>query len=311
MGLLDGRVAVVTGSGRGIGRGIALELAREGAKVVVNDAGVEVDGRGGSEDPAAQVIKEIEQGGGEAVANYDDVSKWESAQSIVETAVSSFGKIDILVNNAGILRDRTLLKMSEEEFDAVIAVHLKGTFNCTRHAAGHMREQEYGRIVNITSSAGLRGNFGQTNYSAAKAGIVGMTLTWALELGRYGITVNAMAPSAFTRMTTGLLPGTEDKVPPEMDPNLNAPLIAFLASEKAAHVNGQVFGRRGYAYTIFQKHKPAASMFKPGGWTPQEVAKNFDAVLAEYMMPPGMDVVLKKPEKAEAAEGKPKEPKAG
>jgi NAD(P)-dependent dehydrogenase (short-subunit alcohol dehydrogenase family) len=306
MGLLDGRVAAVTGSGRGIGRGIALELAREGAKVVVNDAGVDVDGRGGSEDPAAQVIKEIEQGGGEAVANYDDVSKWDGAQSIIDAAISSFGKIDILVNNAGILRDRTLLKMTEDEFDAVIAVHLKGTFNCTRHAAGHMREQEYGRIVNITSSAGLRGNFGQTNYSAAKAGIVGMTLTWALELGKYGITVNAMAPSAVTRMTTGLLPGTEDKIPPEMDPTLNAPLIAFLASEKAAHVNGQVFGRRGYAYTIFQKHKPVASMFKPGGWTPEEVSRNFDSVLAEYMMPPGMDVVLKKPEKAEAAEGKPK-----
>ena len=306
MGLLDGRVAVVTGSGRGIGRGIALELAREGAKVVVNDAGVDVDGRGGSEDPAAQVIKEIEQGGGEAVANYDDVSKFDAARNIIQTAIDSFGTIDILVNNAGILRDRTLLKMTEEEFDSVIAVHLKGTFNCARHAAGHMREQEYGRIVNITSSAGLRGNFGQTNYSAAKAGIVGMTLTWALELGKYGITVNAMAPSAVTRMTTGLLPGTEDKIPPEMDPALNAPLIAFLASEKAAHVNGQVFGRRGYSYTIFQKHKPAASMFKPGGWTAEEVGRNFDSVLAEYMMPPGMDIVLKKPEKAEAAEGKPK-----
>jgi NAD(P)-dependent dehydrogenase (short-subunit alcohol dehydrogenase family) len=219
----------------------------------------------------------------------------------VEAATSSFGKIDILVNNAGILRDRTLLKMTEEEFDAVIAVHLKGTFNCTRHAAELMREQEYGRIVNITSSAGLRGNFGQTNYSAAKAGIVGMTLTWALELGKYGITVNAMAPSAVTRMTTGLLPGTEDKVPPEMDPLLNAPLIAFLASEKAGHVNGQVFGRRGYAYTIFQKHKPAASMFKPGGWTPEEVGRNFDSVLAEYMMPPGMDVVLKRPGKPESS----------
>jgi len=299
MGLLDGRVAVVTGAGRGIGRGIALELAKEGAKVVVNDAGVETDGRGGSEDPAALVCKEIEQFGGEGAPNYDDVSNFEAARNIVQTAIDSFGTIDILVNNAGILRDRSLLKMEEEEFDAVIAVHLKGTFNCTRHAAGHMREREYGRIVNITSSAGLRGNFGQTNYAAAKAGIVGMTLTWALELGKYGITVNAMAPSAFTRMTTGLLPGADDpsKIPPEMDPNLNAALIAFLASEKAAHVNGQVFGRRGYAYTIFQKHKPAASMFKPGGWTASEVAKNFDAVLAEYMMPAGMDIKINKPEK--------------
>jgi NAD(P)-dependent dehydrogenase (short-subunit alcohol dehydrogenase family) len=303
MGLLDGQVAVVTGAGRGIGRGIAVELAKEGAKVVVNDAGVETDGRGGSEDPAALVVKEIEQLGGEGAPNYDDVSNFEAARNIVQTAVDSFGTIDILVNNAGILRDRSLLKMEEDEFDAVIAVHLKGTFNCTRHAAGHMREKEYGRIVNITSSAGLRGNFGQTNYAAAKAGIVGMTLTWAVELGKYGITVNAMAPSAFTRMTTGLLPGADDpsKIPPEMDPNLNAALIAFLASERAAHVNGQVFGRRGYAYTIFQKHKPAASMFKPGGWTAAEVAKNFDSVLAEYMMPAGMDIKINKPEKKDEA----------
>src|SRR5919198_4507917 len=266
MGLLDGRVAVVTGAGRGIGRGFALELAREGAKVIVNDAGVETDGRGGSEDPAAMVVKEIEQLGGEGAPNYDDVSKFDASRNIIQTAIDSFGTIDILVNNAGILRDRTLLKMEEDEFDAVIAVHLKGTFNCARHAAVKFREQESGRIINITSSAGLRGNFGQTNYSAAKAGIVGMTLTWALELGKYGITVNAMAPSAVTRMTTGLLPGTEDKIPPTMDPVLNAPMIAFLASEQAAHVNGQVFGRRGYTYTIFQKHKILAGM-AADGWT--------------------------------------------
>ena len=297
MGLLDGRVAVVTGSGRGIGRAISLELASQGAKLVVNDAGVGVDGRGGSEDPAHAVVEEIEAGGGEAAPNYDDVSQWDSAQSIIETAVSKFGRIDVLVNNAGILRDRSLLKMTEEEFDAVVGVHLKGTFNCTRHAAGHMKEQGYGRIVNITSSAGLRGNFGQTNYAAAKAGIAGMTLVWALELGRYGITVNAMAPAAVTRMTTGILPGSEQKVPPEMDPALNAPMIAFLASERAGHVNGQVFGRRGYGYTIFQKFKPVALMYRPGGWTTEEVAAHFDNVLAEHMMPAGMDIVLHRPDK--------------
>jgi NAD(P)-dependent dehydrogenase (short-subunit alcohol dehydrogenase family) len=306
MGLLDGKVAVVTGAGRGIGRGFALELAREGAKVVVNDAGVETDGRGGSEDPAALVVKEIEQLGGEGAPNYDDVSNFEAAKNIVKTAVETFGTIDILVNNAGILRDKTLLKMEEADFDAVLAVHLKGSFNCARHAAEVFRAQEYGRIINITSSAGLRGNFGQTNYSAAKAGIVGLTLTWAIELGKYGITVNAMAPSAFTRMTTGLLPGADDpsKIPPEMNPDLNAPLVAFLASEKAAHINGQVFGRRGYAYTIFQKHKPVASMFKPGGWTPAEIAKNFDSVLAEHMMAPGMDIKLNKPDKKDGGEKK-------
>src|SRR6476619_6183713 len=204
MGLLDGRVAVVTGSGRGIGREFALCFAREGAHVVVNDVGVSLDGRGTEEDPAAQVCKEIEALGGHAVLNYNTVSDFEGAQRIVQTAVDAFGTVDILVNNAGIVRDRSLLKMEESDFDAVIGVHLKGTFNCTRHAAPIMKDKGYGRIVNITSSAGLRGNFGQTNYGAAKAGIMGMTFVWSLELGRYGITVNAIAPSGATRMTAAL-----------------------------------------------------------------------------------------------------------
>ena len=299
MGLLDGKVAAVTGSGRGIGRGIALELAKEGAAVVINDAGVDVNGRGSDSDPATQVVKEIEAGGGKGVANYGDVSKWDQAEGIVADAVKNFGSIDIVVNNAGILRDKSLLKMEEDDFDAVIAVHLKGTFLVTRHAAPIMKEKGYGRIINIVSSAGLRGNFGQTNYSAAKAGIAGMTLTWAIELAKYGITVNAMAPSAVTRMTTGLLPGTENKVPPEMDPALNAPLIAFLASEKAAHVNGQVFGRRGYTYTIFQQYKILAGMYSADGWNAEKVAKNFDSILANYMTKPGMDITIRKPGKEE------------
>ena len=294
MALLEGRSAVVTGSGRGIGRAIALELARAGAAVVVNDVGVELDGRGGSEDPAAVVVAEIEDLGAKAVPNYDDVSSWDGAGALVDACVSTFGAVDILVNNAGIVRDRSLLKMSEEEYDSVIAVHQKGTFNCARHAAAHMKERGYGRIINITSSAGLRGNFGQSNYAAAKAAIMGMTLTWAIELGKYGITSNAVAPVAASRMTANLF-GEDHEFPPEMDPALNAPLIAFLASERAAHVNGQIFGRRGYAYTIFQKPKPVASMFKPGGFTAEEVAEYFDAVLAEHMMPPGLDVVVKPP----------------
>ncbi len=297
MGLLDGRVAVVTGSGRGIGKGIALELARNGAKLVINDLGAGVDGSGGSQDPAAETVKEIEALGGQAVANYDDVGHWDSAQSIIETAVSKFGGIDILVNNAGILRDRSLMKMTEEEFDAVINVHMKGTFLCTRHAAPHMKEAGYGRIINITSSAGLRGNFGQTNYGGAKAGIAGMTLTWAIELGKYGITVNAFAPSGVTRMTTGLLEKDPDKIPPEMDPGLNAPMIAFLASEDAGHVTGQVFGRRGYTYTIFQQYKIHSGMYKPGGWTAEEVAAHFDTLLGQHMTPPGMDITIRKPDK--------------
>jgi NAD(P)-dependent dehydrogenase (short-subunit alcohol dehydrogenase family) len=298
MRLLDDRVAVVTGAGRGIGRGIALELAREGARVVVNDVGAALDGQGTDQDPAHTVCQEIKEAGGEAVPNYDDVSAFDAAERIIQTAVESFGRIDILVNNAGIVRDRSLLKMTSEDYDAVIAVHQKGTFNCTRHAAPHLKEQGYGRIINITSSAGLRGNFGQTNYAAAKAAIAGMTMVWAIELGKYGITVNAMAPVAGTRMTTAIL-GDAAELPPDMDPGLNAPLVAYLASERAGHVNGQVFGRRGYAYTIFQKYKPVAAMFRDGGWTPETLAAQFDSVLGEHMAPAGLDVVVKPPEKSE------------
>jgi NAD(P)-dependent dehydrogenase (short-subunit alcohol dehydrogenase family) len=288
MGLLDGRVAVVTGSGRGIGREFALCFAREGAQVVINDVGVALDGRGGDDDPAAQVCKEIEALGGHAVPNYDSVSDYEAAANIVATAVDAFGKIDIVVNNAGIVRDRTLLKMEEPDFDAVIGVHLKGTFNVTRHAAERMKAQEYGRIVNITSSAGLRGNFGQTNYGAAKAGIMGMTFVWALELGRYGITVNAVAPSGATRMTASLFERTGNEPPPEENPALNAPLVAFLASEGAGHVNGQVLGRTEYGYTLFQHPKQIAWMWKDGGFTPAEVARNFDKILGQHLQPVGM-----------------------
>lgn len=286
--LLENKVAVVTGAGRGVGRGIALALAREGAKVVINDVGCEVDGRGTAQDPATQVVQEITAAGGAAVPNYDSVASFSGAERIVKTAVDSFGRVDILVNNAGIVRDRSIAKMSEEDFDAVLAVHLKGTFNCGRHAVPHMREHGYGRIINITSSAGLRGNFGQSNYGAAKAGIMGLTLVWAIELGKYGITVNAMAPAGMTRMV-GTMPGMEGKEPPpEMDPGLNGPMVAFLASEQAAHVNGQIFGRRGFGYTLFQQPRPIAMLYKPGGLTAGEIAANFDAVFLEHLQPIGI-----------------------
>ncbi|MBI1815383.1 MAG: SDR family NAD(P)-dependent oxidoreductase [Deltaproteobacteria bacterium] len=286
--LLQGKVAVVTGSGRGIGRAIALELAREGAKVVVNDVGCEIDGRGGAEDPAAQVVKEIKALGSDAAPNYDSVSDFNGAANIIKTAVDTFGRIDILVNNAGIVRDRSIAKMTEDDFDAVIAVHLKGTFNCGRHALPLMKEQNYGRVINITSSAGLRGNFGQSNYGAAKAGIMGLTLVWAIEMEKYGVTVNAMAPAGMTRMT-GTIPGIDkDNPPPEMNVALNAPMIAYLASEKAAHVNGQIFGRRGYAFTLFQQPRPLAMMYKPGGLSASEVAANFDGVFLEHLQPIGI-----------------------
>jgi len=288
MGLLDGRVAVVTGSGRGIGREFVLCMAREGASVVVNDVGVSLDGRGTDEDPAAQVCKEVESFGGKAVPNYDSVADFDGAGRIVQSAVDAFGQLDILVNNAGIVRDRTLVKMTEEDFDVVLGVHLKGSFNCAHHAANVMKDAGYGRIINITSSAGLRGNFGQTNYGAAKAALMGLTFIWSMELGRHGITVNAVAPAGATRMTAGLLERTGDTPPPELDPALNAPLVAFLASERAGHVNGQILGRTDFAFTLFQHPKQIAWMWRDGGWTPELVAEHFDATLGQHLQPVGM-----------------------
>jgi NAD(P)-dependent dehydrogenase (short-subunit alcohol dehydrogenase family) len=314
--LLEGKVAVVTGSGRGIGRGIALALAREGAKVVVNDVGCATDGRGTDADPAAQVCKEIEALGTKAVPNYDSVAEWDSAGRIVKTALDSFGRIDILVNNAGILRDKAFHNMEADEFDSVLKVHLYGGFNCARHAIGPMREQKYGRIVNIVSSAGLRGNFGQANYGAAKAGLMGLTFVLAVEFmrgnaeGKWSLTANALAPAGMTRMV-GTMPGMEGRpVPPEMNPELNGPIVAFLGSEKAGHVNGQVFGRRGYAYTLFQTPKPIASMFKEGGLSAGEIATNFDAAFEDLLNVPGIPMTkAMKEAMAKAAAAKAAAPK--
>jgi NAD(P)-dependent dehydrogenase (short-subunit alcohol dehydrogenase family) len=284
--LLEGRVAVVTGAGRGIGREFALCLAREGAAVVVNDIGVGLRGDPTAEDPAADVCAEIEAAGGHAVPAHDSVADFAGAERIIKTAVDSFGQIDILVNNAGIVRDRTLVKMGEDDFDAVIATHLKGTFNCARHAVGYMREAGYGRIINITSSAGLRGNFGQTNYAAAKAGIMGMTFVWAMELGRSGITVNALAPAGATRMTASLYGG--EAPPATLDPALNAPMVAYLASEQAGHVNGQILGRTDWAFTMFQHPKQIAWMHREGGWDPASIAEQFDSMLGQNLQQVGM-----------------------
>jgi 3-oxoacyl-[acyl-carrier protein] reductase len=178
--------------------------------------------------------------------------------------------------------------MNEEDFDSVIGVHLKGSFNCGHHAAVVMKDAGYGRIINVTSSAGLRGNFGQTNYGAAKAGLMGMTFIWALELGKYGVTVNAVAPAGATRMTAGLFERTGEQPPPEQNPALNAPLVAFLASERASHVNGQILGRTDYAYTIFQHPKQIAWMWRDGGWEPEQVADQFDQVLGQHLQHVGM-----------------------
>ena len=296
MGMLDGKVAVVTGSGRGIGRGIALALAREGAKVVVNDIGCDVGGRGTTADPAAEVCKEIAALGSEGIPNYDSVAEYASAGNIIKAALDKWGRCDVLVNNAGILRDKSIANMEPEDFDAVLKVHLYGGFNCCRHAIPVMKEQKFGRVVNIVSSAGLRGNFGQANYGSAKAGLMGLAFVIAVEHmkgnaeGKYSITANCLAPAGMTRMV-GNIPGMEGRpVPPEMNPDLNGPMVAFLASDQAGHVNGQVFGRRGYAFTLFQTPKPIASMFKEGGLSAGEIAKNFDAAFSEHLNVPGIPV---------------------
>ena len=255
--LCEGRGVIVTGAGRGIGREHALSLAAHGAKVVVNDLGVNIDGSGGDVSPAAQVVDEITAMGGEAVANGDSVSSWEGAQRLINTAVETFGDLHAVVNNAGILRDRVLANMTEQEWDAVIDVHLKGTFAPSRWAAAYWREQFKagkpvdGRIINTTSVSGIYGNPGQTNYGAAKAGIASFSNIAALELARYGVTVNCVAPVALTRMTEGLGPAPETDEAREMrSPRWIAPIVTWLASAESAGVTGRVFEASGQTLAI-------------------------------------------------------------
>ncbi|MDA0370907.1 MAG: SDR family oxidoreductase [Actinomycetota bacterium] len=250
--LCEGRVAIVTGAGRGIGREHALSLAAQGAKVVVNDLGGGVDGSGGDRSPAEQVVAEIVAMGGEAVANGDSVSDWAGAERLIRTAVDVFGDLHVVVNNAGILRDRMLFSMAEEEWDAVINVHLKGTFAPSRFACSYWRERSKagesvdGRIINTTSVSGIYGNAGQTNYGAAKAGIAAFTNIAAIEMARYGVTVNAVAPVALTRMTEGLGPAPEtDEDRERRSPRWIAPIVTWLASAEAKAVTGRVFEASG------------------------------------------------------------------
>jgi len=286
--MLKDRVAVVTGAGRGIGRGIALLMAQQGAKVVVNDYGVSLNGTQPSEGPAHEVVAEIQAQGGTAVPVYDNVAEFAGGERIVQAAVQHFGRIDILVNCAGILRDRMIFNMTEEEWDAVIAVHLKGHFNLTRHASVLMRQQRYGRIINFTSSVALFGGSGQANYGAAKGGIAGFTKVCARDLGRYGITVNAINPHAETRMLASIpqtgrqartayeirreapidpLPG--DPCPPEAI----APMVVFLASEEAAQVNGQIFFVYGGSISLLAQPRPLRSFYKGSRFTVEELIK--------------------------------------
>ena len=245
--LCEGRVAIVTGAGRGLGREHALMLAAHGAKVVVNDIGASLDGLAKDGSPANEVVEEIRKGGGEAVTNGDDVSDWKGAKKMIDHAIGTFGRLDVLINNAGILRDRMLTNMSEEEWDAVIKVHLKGTFAPSRHAAAYWRDQSKaaagpvkGRIINTTSTSGIYGNVGQTNYGAAKAGIAAFSIIAARELKRFGVTVNAISPSAQTRMTEGLRQLTDEQRE-RRNTRWVSPIVTWLASEASQDVTARVF----------------------------------------------------------------------
>jgi NAD(P)-dependent dehydrogenase (short-subunit alcohol dehydrogenase family) len=281
MGLLDGRVVLVTGAGAGIGRADALLFAKEGAKVVVNDPGCARDGSGES-DAADRVVEEIRSAGGEAIANKRPVGTFAAAEEIVGAAVKAFGGLDVLVNNAGILRDKTALKLTPEEWSAVLDVHLTGAFSCLQAAARVMRDQgRGGRIINMTSIAGLRGNFGQSNYSAAKAGIYGLTRTAALELARYQITVNAVCPTAYTRMTSDN-PGVTEAVGLKYGPETVAPLVVYLATDQASHLTGRVIAIEGTH--IFAYHMTTTvGMRRFVGdepWRVEELAAQIDGALA-------------------------------
>lgn len=274
MGILDGKVALITGAGGGLGRAHALMFAQEGARVVVNDLGGELDGDGESTKFADRVVAEIEEAGGEAVANYGSVSSEEDAEQMVEQAVEAFGQLDIVVNNAGILRDKTLVKMTTDMWDPVIDVHLTGTFLVTRAAVRKMMQLETpGRIINTTSLAGLLGNFGQTNYSAAKAGIAGITRTVAMETRKYGITVNAIAPVAKTRMTEDI-----DAVPQQMEPEDVSPLVTWLASDEAEDVTGRIFGAHGSHYFEYKTERTPGVDLGDERWTPSRVGERLEEI---------------------------------
>jgi len=295
-GICDGRVVIVTGSGRGIGRAHALAFAAEGAHVVVNDLGAEADGSGSaSTGPAQEVVAEIEAMGAKAVVNGDDVASWDGAERLVQTAIDAFGRLDVLVNNAGFLRDRMTFSTSEEEWDAVINVHLKGHFCPARHASAHWRAQSKAgeavdaRIINTSSGAGLQGSVGQGTYSAAKAGIAAYTLVQAAELARLGVTANAIAPAARTRMTEQVF--AETMAEPEagqfdaMAPENISPLVVWLGSAGSAHVTGRVFEVEGGMLSVADGWRRGPVVDKGSRWDPAEVGPAIDQLLAEAVPP--------------------------
>jgi NAD(P)-dependent dehydrogenase (short-subunit alcohol dehydrogenase family) len=288
--LLKDKVAVVTGAARGIGREIAILMARHGARVVVNDYGGSEAGTGTASGPADEVVAAIRAEGGQAAANYDSVASMAGGQAIVKTAVDTFGRIDIVVNNAGILRDRMIFNMSEEEWDAVINTHLKGSFAVTRAAAPIMREQKWGRVINMTSTSGLVGSVGQANYAAAKLGLVGLTKVTALDMARYNVTANCIAPFAWTRMIGTIPTETEaqkarvEKIK-KMSPAHIAPVAAFLATDQAKDITGQIFGVRGKEIMLFGHHRPIMRVHNDEGWTVEKLIDMFPGTLQHHLVP--------------------------
>jgi NAD(P)-dependent dehydrogenase (short-subunit alcohol dehydrogenase family) len=283
-GICEGRVVLITGAARGIGRGYALEFARQGAKVVVNDLGGEMDGSGSSTGPAGEVVDEIRAMGGEAIANGEDVSDFDGATKMVRSAIDAFGRLDVLVNNAGILRDRMLVNMSPEEWDAVVRVHLRGTYAPTRAAIEYWRDQSkagetnVARVINTTSPSGIYGNVGQTNYGAAKAGIASFTVIAAMEVARYGVTVNAIAPAALTRMTESLSMGQRaaERPPDEWNalaPENIAPLVVWLGSEQSSGVTGRVFNVMGGHISVAEGWVEGPVVDKDGRWDAAELGE--------------------------------------
>jgi NAD(P)-dependent dehydrogenase (short-subunit alcohol dehydrogenase family) len=276
MGIMDGKVALVTGAGRGVGRGIALAFANAGAAVVVNDLGVNLAGEAGESTPAQDVVKEITAAGGRAVANTDSVTSAKGAQAMVQMAIDTFGRIDAVVNNAGNLRDGLFHKMTEEEFDSVIGVHLKGSFNVSRAAAPFFKTQASGAYIHMTSTSGLVGNFGQANYAAAKLGIVGLSKSIALDMQRFNVRSNAVAPFAWTRMIDSIPTNTPEQQRrveglKKLVPEKIAPFVVALASDAAAHVTGQIFGVRNNEIYLFSQPRPFRTAHTSDGWTPETV----------------------------------------